>query len=78
MRLLIFKKEFHYFVSNGKKMRNNPAGSHSHDFCPAKADETLRKPCATWGVQVLRYPNIFSGMEADRNVKVVGGDATVL
>ena len=33
----------------------------------------------TWGVQVLRYPNFFfSGMEADRNVKVVGGDVAVL
>ena len=26
----------------------------------------------------LRYPNFFSGMEADRNVKVVGGDVAVL
>ena len=33
---------------------------------------------STWGVQVLRYPNFFSGMEADRNVKVVGGDVAVL
>ena len=32
----------------------------------------------TWGVQVVRYPNFFSGMEADRNVKVVGGDVAVL
>ena len=33
----------------------------------------------TWGVQVLRYANFFSrGMEADRNVKVVGGDVAVL
>ena len=32
----------------------------------------------TWGVQVLRYPNSFLGMEADRNVKVVGGDVAVL
>ena len=33
----------------------------------------------TWGVQVLRYSNFFfSGMEADRNVKVVGGDVAVL
>ena len=31
-----------------------------------------------WGVHVLRYPNFFSGMEADRNVKVVGGDVAVL
>ena len=32
-----------------------------------------------WGVQVVRYPNFFSrGMEADRNVKVVGGDVAVL
>ena len=30
------------------------------------------------GVQVLRSPNFFSGMEADRNVKVVGGDVAVL
>ena len=34
---------------------------------------------STWGVQVLRYPNFFfSGMEADRNVKVIGGDVAVL
>ena len=32
----------------------------------------------TWGVQIVRYPNFFSGMEADRNVKVVGGDVAVL
>ena len=32
----------------------------------------------TWGVQVLRSPKFFSGMEADRNVKVVGGDMAVL
>ena len=32
----------------------------------------------TWGVQALKYPNFFSGMEADRNVKVVGGDVAVL
>ena len=32
----------------------------------------------TWGVQVVRYPIFFSGMEADRNVKVVGGDVAVL
>ena len=32
----------------------------------------------TWGVHVLRSPNFFSGMEADRNVKVVGGDVAVL
>ena len=33
----------------------------------------------TWGLQVLRYPNFFlRGMEADRNVKVVGGDVAVL
>ena len=32
----------------------------------------------TWGVQVVRYPNFFSGMEAGRNVKVVGGDVAVL
>ena len=32
----------------------------------------------TWGVHVLRSPNFFSGMEADRNVEVVGGDVAVL
>ena len=33
----------------------------------------------TWGVHVLRSPKFFSrGMEADRNVKVVGGDVAVL
>ena len=33
----------------------------------------------TWGVHVLRSPNFFRrGMEADRNVKVVGGDVAVL
>ena len=32
----------------------------------------------TWGVQVVKSPNFFSGMEADRNMKVVGGDVTVL
>ena len=30
---------------------------------------------STWGVQVLFF---FSGMEADRNVKVVGGDVAIL
>ena len=34
---------------------------------------------STWGVQIVRSPNFFSrGMEADRNVKVVGGDVAVL
>ena len=32
----------------------------------------------TWGVQGLRSPNFFLGMEADRNLKVVGGDMAVL
>ena len=33
----------------------------------------------TRGVHVLRSPNFFSrGMEADRNVKVIGGDVDVL
>ena len=33
----------------------------------------------TRSVHVLRSPNFFfSGMEADRNVKVVGGDVAVL
>ena len=31
----------------------------------------------TWGVQCLRSPNFFLGMEADRNVKV-GGDMVAL
>ena len=31
-----------------------------------------------WGVQVVRYPIFSSGMEADRNVKVVGGHVAVL
>ena len=40
---------------------------------------TTSTPLCTWGVQVRRYPNFFfSGMEADRNVKVVGGDVAVL
>ena len=40
----------------------------------------IRTPAVyTWGVQVLRSPNFFfSGMEADRNVKVVGGDVVIL
>ena len=42
-----------------------------------KVEEPKQMEC-TWGVQVLRYPNFFSGMEADRNVKVVGGDVAVL
>ena len=32
----------------------------------------------TRGVQLLRFPNFFSGMGAVRNVKVVGGDLAVL
>ena len=32
----------------------------------------------TWGLQFVRFPNFFSVMEADRNVKVVGGDVAVL
>ena len=40
---------------------------------------TVQYGISTWGVQVLRYPNFFPrGMEADRNVKVVGGDVAVL
>ena len=40
---------------------------------------TISDSGTTWGVQVLRYPNFFfSGMEAHRNVKVVGGDVAVL
>ena len=38
----------------------------------------LNSACYTWGFHVLRYPNFFSGMAADRNVKVVGGDVAVL
>ena len=38
----------------------------------------FNKHSYTWGVQVVRYPIFFfSGMEADRNVKVVGGDVAV-
>ena len=43
--------------------------------------DTMKKigNVCTWGVQVVRYPNFFfSGMEADRNVKVVEGDVAVL
>ena len=46
-----------------------------------KGDDLTTFMCrvsSTWGVQVLRYPNFFSGMETDRNVKVVGGDVAVL
>jgi hypothetical protein len=32
----------------------------------------------TWGVQVVRSPNFFSGMAVGRNVKVVGDDVAVL
>ena len=39
----------------------------------------IERRSITWGVQVVRYPNFFSrGMEADRKVKVVGGDVAVL
>ena len=38
----------------------------------------VRCDMLTWGVEVLRYPNFLSGMEADRNVEVVGGDVAVL
>ena len=31
-----------------------------------------------WGIHIVRSPNFFLGMEADRNVKVVGGDMAVL
>ena len=50
--------------------------------CEAQSPKTgthiTAKSTTTWGVQVVRYPNFFSGMEADRNVKVVGGDVAVL
>ena len=37
------------------------------------------KCCTAWSIQFVRYPNFFfSRMEADRNVKVVAGDVTVL
>ena len=32
----------------------------------------------TWCIQVLRSPIFFSGMEAGRNVKVVGDDVAIL
>ena len=39
----------------------------------------IQIPACTWCIQVVRSPNFFfSGMEADRNVKVVGGDVAVL
>ena len=42
-------------------------------------DTTTTSTTSAWGVHVLRSPNFFfSGMEADRNVKVVGGDVAVL
>ena len=41
-------------------------------FIEREAEGVGRK-ANTWGVHVLRSPNFFfSGMEADRNVKVVG------
>ena len=48
-------------------MRTKGRGSRNGLSCPS-----------TWGVQVVRYPNFFSRMEEDRNVKVVGGDVAVL
>ena len=44
--------------------------------CSSVFDTEMAK--FTWGVQVLGSPNFFLGMEADRNVKVVGGDVPVL
>ena len=47
-------------------------------FRPYSPSQYLFLKC-TWGVQVLRSPIFFfSGLEADRNVKVVGGDVAVL
>ena len=67
-----------------------PVGREKHEYRLTSHD-TNRTPCQlrdvtvvsirlgiTWGVQVVRYPIFFSGMEADRNVKVVGGDVAVL
>ena len=31
-----------------------------------------------WGIHIVRSPNFFLGMEADRSVKVVGGDMAFL
>ena len=48
---------------------------HNSVFWP----DTLGASHTTWGVHFLRSPNFFPlGMEADRNVKVVGGDVAVL
>ena len=44
----------------------------------APAGEEYPEMTYTRGVQVLRSPDFFSGMEADGNVKVVGGDVAVL
>ena len=49
--------------------------------CPPNVSRLAPGPTQprTWGVHVLRSPNFFfSGMEADRNVEVVGGDVAVL
>ena len=47
--------------------------------CFQEKPESKERAVPTWGVQVVRYPNFFfSGMEAGRNVKVVGGDVAVL
>ena len=54
--------------------RPSPTGKHHFVLRAYMAVETKY----TRGVQVLRSRNIFSGMEADRNVKVVGGDVAVL
>ena len=66
-------------------LRNNPCGGKAiritYSECVSVSLVIQHANCMrrTWGVQVLRSPNFFfSGMEADRNVKVVGGNVAVL
>ena len=58
-------------------IRENESCVKSVPTEPAFTSVTSASLC-TWGVQGLRSPNFFLGMEADRNVKVVGGDVAVL
>ena len=50
----------------------------SMKILPASCSSESPAVASTWGVQIVKYPIFFSGMEADRNVKVVGGDVAVL
>ena len=61
-----FKDRYKQVTFKAPKIREN------------KCTIDIRLRSCTWGVEVVRYPNFFSGMEADRNVKVVGGDVAVL